>query len=429
MDTESKGDTLKVYNSITGEFVEIADQKEAERWIKSCTPWCEETPNFSEQLENKRDGNSNHQATRKLSVELTNCYGINQLRHSFVFTSEKNRSFAIYAPNGMMKTSFSKTFEDLSKGDFPKEERYNRATACKVAIDGVPIASEEIYVLKAEIDISSDSPSITNILVDPRNKARYDELLIDLDKLKSKLIKELSKSSGLKQTEIEQKILYDFEEKDFLSCIQKAQDVVIDEDLSPYIYAIIFDPRAISVLNSREFSEKAKEFNQRYQELFEQEGSIYQKGVFNPNKAETSFKTLNKYGFFAGGHRVLLRGDESSLNREELDEKLKAIHSKIDGDADLKKIKTGLSKNAQADALAGLIENLSASEFDYMLERLKSGNQSRFRMELWAYYIQKAEDAMVYLKSYEKSKDEIRQIEDEAELSAPRWEKVQRSLC
>lgn len=415
---------MKVYNSITGQSIEIAGQKEAERWIESCTPWFGETPDFSEQLGNITDGNSSHQATRNLFLKLTNCYGITHLEHFFVFSSEKNRSFAIYAPNGIMKTSFSKTFEDLSKGDFPREERFNRATACKVEIDDVPIASEEIYVLKAEIDISSDSPSITNILVDPKNKARYDELLIDLDKLKSKLIKELSKSSGLKQTEIEQKILYDFEEKDFLSCIQKAQDMVVDEDLSPYIYATIFDPKALSVVKSREFSEKAKEFNQRYQELFEHEGSIYQKGVFNPNKAEASFKALNKQGFFAGGHRVHLKGDEGSLSQEELEEKLKAIHSKIDGDEDLKKIKIGLSKNAQADALAGLIENMSASEFDYMLERLKSENQRRFRMELWAYYIQEAEDSIVYLKSYEKSKEEIRRIEDEAELSAPRWEKA-----
>lgn len=154
MDTESKGDTLKVYNSITGKSIEIADQKEAERWIESCTPWFGETPDFSEKLGNITDGNSSHKATRNLFLKLTNCYGIAHLEHFFVFTSEKNRSFAIYAPNGIMKTSFSKTFEDLSKGDFPREERYNRPTACKVEIDDVPIASEEIYVLKAEIDIS-----------------------------------------------------------------------------------------------------------------------------------------------------------------------------------------------------------------------------------------------------------------------------------
>lgn len=363
----------------------------------------------------------------KIKINLKNCYGIQSLEHEFDFsvgTNGKPRVSAVYAPNGIMKTSFSRTFEDLSKGDEPKEERYNRPTTCVVEADNVPIVPDSIYILKAELDISADSPSITNILVDPKNKARYDELLIDLDKLKSKLIKGLGQSSGLKQAEIEQNVLQDWQEEDFLACIQKIQDTAVEEDLSPYMYSTIFDPKALAVLESKEFTVKAGEFNRRYQELFEQEGSIYEKGVFNPNKAETSFKTLNKQGFFAGGHRIHLKGDNSSISKEELDEKLKTIHANIDGDADLKKIKDGLAKNAQTEALAGLIETLSASQFEYLLESLKPENQSQFRRELWAFYIKNTADAAVYLSAYESSKDEIQQIESEAAHSAPRWEKA-----
>lgn len=364
---------------------------------------------------------------QKLEIDLKNCYGIQSLEYEFDFrngTNNKPRAYAIYAPNGIMKTSFSKTFEDLSKGDLPKEERYNRATTCVVKADNVAITPEAIYVLKAELDISADSPSITNILVDPSNKARYDELLVDLDKLKNKLIKELSTLSGLKQTEIEQQILQDWQEEDFPTCIQKIQGTDIEEDLSLYAYSIIFDTKALAVLKSREFMVKAEEFKRRYQELFEQEGSIYQKGVFNPNKAETSFKTLNKQGFFAGGHRVHLKGDNNSISKEELDDKLKTIHANIDGDSDLKKIKEGLAKNAQTDALAGLIETLSASQFEYLLENLKPENQNQFRKQLWVFYIQNTPDAGVFLNTFESSKDEIQSIENEAAQSAPRWEKA-----
>lgn len=349
------------------------------------------------------------------------------MEHEFDFNVGTNgmpRAYAVYAPNGIMKTSFSRTFEDLSKSNEPKEERYNRLTTCVVKGDDVPIVPDSIYVLKAELDISADSPSITNILVDPYNKARYDELLIDLDKLKSKLIKKLSKASGLKLAEIEQNVLQDWQEKDFLNGIQKIQDTSVEEDLSPYMYSTIFDPKALAVLESEEFTVKAGEFNRRYQELFEQEGSIYEKGVFNPNKAETSFKTLNKQGFFAGGHRVHLKGDNGSISKEELDEKLKTIHANIDGDADLKKIKEGLAKNAQTDALAELIETLSTSQFEYLLENLKPESQSHFRRELWAFYIQNTPDSAVYLETYDSSKDEIQRIESEAAQSAPRWGKA-----
>lgn len=158
--------------------------------------------------------------------------------------------------------------------------------------------------------------------------------------------------------------------------------------------------------------------------MFDQEGSIYQKGVFNPNKAETSFKTLDKQGFFAGGHRVHLKGDDNSISKDELDEKLRTIHENIDGDSDLKKIKDGLSKNVQTDALAGLIEILSVSQFENLLDNLKPDRQSQFRKQLWASYIQSTPASIVYVETYESSKDEIEKIENEAAQSAPRWEKA-----
>lgn len=52
----------------------------------------------------------------KLKVELKNCYGIQCLEEEFDFSASKGKAYAIYAPNGLMKTSFSKTFENLAKG-------------------------------------------------------------------------------------------------------------------------------------------------------------------------------------------------------------------------------------------------------------------------------------------------------------------------
>jgi predicted alternative tryptophan synthase beta-subunit len=106
-----------------------------------------------------------------LKVSLRNCYGIQSLEYDFDFSSPakkpKTRAYAIYAPNGLMKTSFSRTFEALSKGDVPREERYNRAATYVVEADGVVIAPDQIHVLKAEIDTSENSKAITNILVSP----------------------------------------------------------------------------------------------------------------------------------------------------------------------------------------------------------------------------------------------------------------------
>lgn len=50
----------------------------------------------------------------KLNIELTNCFGIDSLNHEFDFG--KGNTFSIYARNGLMKTSFAKTFQLIQQG-------------------------------------------------------------------------------------------------------------------------------------------------------------------------------------------------------------------------------------------------------------------------------------------------------------------------
>lgn len=357
----------------------------------------------------------------ELKVVLNNCYGIQNLDKTFDFTSPNAKAYAVYAPNGLMKTSFTRTFDALSQGDQPKEERYGRPSTFVVEADGNTISKEMIYVLKSEIDISSDSPAITNILVNPSSKARYDELLVELDKSKNKLIASLQKVSQVAKKDIEREVLNDWSELDFATCITKIKANSIDDDLSPYEYKTIFDPKSIEVLKSQEFITKASEFNERYQELFNQSGTIYQKGVFNPTKAELSFDTLDKQGFFKTGHRVHMKGEDASIDKDELDQKLHIIHASIDGDETLKKLRNSLAKNAQTQALTDLIENLSSTQVEFLLEKLKPENQAKFRSDLWIYYIQNSTDADVYVSLYANSKEEIDAIEMAATQVAPRW--------
>lgn len=360
---------------------------------------------------------------KKLSVKLKNCYGIQSLDHDFDFGNGKpgNKSFAIYAPNGLMKTSFTKTFEKLAKGELPEEERYKRPSISEVLLDGAILPKEAIYVLKSEIDIQNDSPAITDILVNPESKSRYDAILVDIDKQKTKLIAALQKASGVPKKDIENTLFADVGIKDFPECIVKLKERVIAGEISHLNYSTLFDPKAIEVLRSSEFVSNAKEFNARYQELFSQEGSIYQKGVFNPTRAETSFNTLDKQGFFNGGHRVQMRGESTAIGKVELDELLHKIHARIDGDENLKKIRSNLAKNAQAQALSDLIENLPASQIDELLEKLRPENQADFRQDLWAHHVQSNSDAINYISLHDQTKEEIKTIEAAAAQAAPKW--------
>lgn len=360
---------------------------------------------------------------KELSVELVNCYGIKSLNYCFDFGNAANRkkSFAIYAPNGLMKTSFTKTFDRLSEGSLPKEERFNRPAQATVLIDGGAITQQQIFVLKAEVDISQESPEISNILVSPDKKTRYDALILNIEKQKTKAINVLQKLSGVPKNEIEPKLTNDVGEADFIGCLDKLSlSNVIASSAPSYNYATIFDNKVIELLNRPDFLTNAQEFSERYQEIFTQEGTIFKKDIFNPIKAERSFSTLKTQGYFEGGHLLYLQGDSGPIGFDEVEARVKSILEKIEADARLNTIKTEIAKNAQTQAIARIFENLPLNEIGILLEGLKPENQADFKVMLWKMYSDNPEVA-AYVSLYAAAKQEINAIELEAATLVPEW--------
>lgn len=360
---------------------------------------------------------------KELSVELVNCYGIKSLNYCFDFGNAANRkkSFAIYAPNGLMKTSFTKTFDRLSEGSLPKEERFNRPAQATVLIDSGAITQQQIFVLKAEVDISQESPEISNILVSPDKKTRYDALILNIEKQKTKAINVLQKLSGVPKNEIEPKLTNDVGEADFIGCLDKLSlSNVIASSAPSYNYATIFDNKVIELLNRPDFLTNAQEFSERYQEIFTQEGTIFKKDIFNPIKAERSFSTLKTQGYFEGGHLLYLQGDSSPIGFDEVEARVKSILEKIEADARLNTIKTEIAKNAQTQAIARIFENLPLNEIGILLEGLKPENQADFKVMLWKMYSDNPEVA-AYVSLYAAAKQEINAIELEAATLVPEW--------
>lgn len=360
-----------------------------------------------------------------LYVNLTNCWGIDSLEYRFDFSVDnKARAYAIYAPNGMMKSSFAKTFEALSKGDQPLEERFNRHPCCKVTLDGNPIPQEVIFVLRSEADTRKDNDAISNILVNPKYRDRYIKMNKDIEQKKDKLIIALQRQSKVGKKDIENQIIEDCRLSSFPECISKLLSENIELELNKYPYSTIFDPKAQEVIGKQDFLANANRFTERYQKLFDEARPIYKKGVFNPTKADSAFDALKKQGFFSVGHRIHLHGDDESIDNEELDKRLKEINALIDEDAQLKQIRKDLAKNAQTQALTDLIESLSPTEVEFLLERLKPKNQQQFRKELWAQYIHNFPEAKTYISIFKDNEMELARIEKDAAKIAPVWTNI-----
>ena len=85
-----------------------------------------------------------------LSLKLENCYGIGKLETDLVF---KHKGYAIYAPNGVMKTSLAKTMIDLSNGSEPKDLHFpDRETVCEIKLNDEVLTKEGIFVVESYND-------------------------------------------------------------------------------------------------------------------------------------------------------------------------------------------------------------------------------------------------------------------------------------
>ena len=94
---------------------------------------------------------------KKINVAFENCYGIPKLNYEFDF-SEK-RAFVVYAPNGAMKTSFAKTFQDIIDGNDTKDEIYPERKTLRVVTDenNDSIVAKQVFVIQPAYDLEYKS--------------------------------------------------------------------------------------------------------------------------------------------------------------------------------------------------------------------------------------------------------------------------------
>lgn len=78
-----------------------------------------------------------------LSGHFNNCYGIKEIDMGRGIDFSGSNKALIYAPNGVMKTSFAKIFEDLSQGRAPCDRFFsNVATSFSITY----YASQYVYL-------------------------------------------------------------------------------------------------------------------------------------------------------------------------------------------------------------------------------------------------------------------------------------------
>ncbi|GHT65426.1 hypothetical protein FACS1894110_07260 [Spirochaetia bacterium] len=364
----------------------------------------------------------------KLKLVFENCYGIKSLTHEFDFTS--SRTHSIYAPNGSMKTSFSKTFSDYSKSIASKDAVFDERINKREIIDetGVPIPMESIFVIEPyNQDYNSEKTSL--LLVNPEIKSKYDEALDKIDIQRKEVVKELQQLSGLTGRTItpESEIARLFNVKsilDILEHIPKCTSSIPIEKLGAISYNSLFNDKVIAFLNNSDVQKEIAEYINKYEALITQSPILNKK--FNHVQAQNVQKSLFDSGFFDAKHNVglydaktgqrdeyasakdmadrILTEKQKILNNNELEKKFDSLDKKM-GNAELRALRDYLEENKEV-----LVE----------LDDIP-----KLQMNIFVSYFKKLEIKMQELTTiYKENKSIIEDAVKKAKEEKTRWEEV-----
>lgn len=362
----------------------------------------------------------------KVSVDLKNCYGISELVHDFDFNITK--SYAIYAPNGFMKTSFSKTFDDLANGRETKDVIFpNRESGRSIKDEaGNDIAADSVFVVEPyNADFSSAKSSL--LLVNSIVKQKYDDSLKNIADKQAALFAKLKQLSGLTGRTVtpETEILKCFGKKtlaEFMESLEEKIQTATPSQLSTVVYAEIFNDKTVGFLESGTIKEQLEEYIQKYNDLVSKSDVLSKQ--FNHYCASTVNKQLKDNGFFDAKHTVNLRtkdGVKEISSAEELSQKIEDEKNKILTDKDL---------SSKFDAIDKKIQNIELRKFrDYLFDNqhilpyLK--NFKQLQKDLWiSYLIDQKELYAEFLEVYRTNKTTIIEAIDQAKSERTEWEAV-----
>jgi len=363
----------------------------------------------------------------KININFENCYGIKKF--DFCFDFSKNRTFALYAPNGFMKTSFAKTFMDFSRQRETQDLIFPDRRTLRTITDenSTPISSEQVFVIEPYNE-GYNSEKVSTLLVNKDLKKRYDEILSTIDNHKEQLIKELKTLSGLKSNieEVFSRDILHYQKIEFFKAITRLKSEVgeVGEPIYADIkYIDIFNEKVIDFLETKDFKDKLTEYIETYDDLIGK-STYFRKGVFNHTNASVIAKNLKDNGFFKAKHSVVFNlGKEKKeiLTEEELETVIEEEKNAILNNPDLVKsfneIDTKLKNKELKDFRDFLVNNQKILTALSDLNKLKS--------DLWVSYLKVKKELYEKLESeFSKGRIEIEKIFEQAKREETHWRNV-----
>jgi hypothetical protein len=356
----------------------------------------------------------------KLSLKVENCYGIKKLEHEFDFSRFK--TFAIYAPNGVMKTSFAKTFDDYVNNEESKDKVFNREPYERKICDesDAEIEKDNIFVIKSFIDTEYTSDDISTLLVRSELREDYEKALKTLDDSKKGVVGALKSST--QSSDCEKEIVRTFGElgDNLFEILEKLSEVISKESYRPYEfkYNNVFDNDVV-----RKFIEKNREnlqvYHDKYFEILNNSDDFFSSdGTFGTAQASGIAEAVSGDAFFNAGHKISLKNSEEISSSKGLKDLIDEQINKVVNDPELRKQFDKIDKALRPKNIQPL-RDIIDNDKPLLLELL---NYDEFQKNYWKSHLSKIQEEVKKLNElYSEKKKEIETIITEANNESDAW--------
>lgn len=374
---------------------------------------------------------------KKMLIELENCHGIKKLCTEFDF--RQHSAYAIYAPNGTMKTSLAHTFHDLAENQESHDMVFRTRKTKRRVVDetDVEIDGSKVVVIASYDEELGMTEEVSTLLVNSSLRKQYEKIHAVLEEKKDDLLQKLKKSSKtrLKNADIEEKIQkLLIRDGDFFDALMRIKDEIINKEDARYAsvpYDRIFNPKVRQLFQDSEFQKSLKQYVNRLNELLDS-SDFFSRDSFSYYNAENVKKTLEANGFFKANHSVLLRNkksatkdDNSSLtieNDSELEELINSERNKVSEDAGLRKKFQAVEKKITKNSDTRDFYEYISSNPQYLPELI---DIDLFEEKTWKSYIKINQESFLETTDFfESSREQKKEIEEEALRQETKWEKV-----
>lgn len=335
---------------------------------------------------------------QRVSVDLENCYGIRALHHEFDFS--QGPAWAIYAPNGVMKSSLAETFFDASVPR-PSVDRIFPGREAKRQIrdeNGIEIEGERVFVIRSYDSEYGLSEKHSTLLVSADLRRESEQLEARVTAAKDALLKAMKSQSGSKRNFADEiSVAVTRRAGQFEDAVLGLEPLLARQEDAPFAdvkYDVVFHDRVLSALQDQDLMSAINEFIVKYNELMAN-SNYFRKGTFDYYNAGMIAKSLASQGFFAADHTVNLYHsgaavevknqqqlmeiieDEKKaiLTDPELQKRFDVVQKKLEGQTDLRDFYQYLQSN---EAILSKMDNIEAFRQDVLRSFLKA-NESVYK--------------------------------------------------